>query len=226
MTVRAGAIRAQGVAVPVCLAALFAAGPAAAVNIDTGNPDVRLDWDTTVRLSAAWRLQDPDTAVAGDISTAQVNTNDGDLNFDKGLVSERVDLLSAINLNYKRIYGLRVSGQGWYDEVYQRGTDNPGGQGINASDTPADEFVKAARDLQGQHAELMDAFAYGTFTPGGKRVNVKLGRFTQLYGESLFFGTNGVAAAQASLDLAKALSVPNPQFKEVARPVAQASVQA
>jgi hypothetical protein len=62
-----------------------------------------------------------------------------------------------------------------------------------------------------------------TSRPVTLAVNVKAGRFTQLYGESLFFGSNGIAGAQTPLDLIKALSVPNSQFKEIARPVGQVS---
>lgn len=59
----------------------------------------------------------------------------------------------------------------------------------------------------------------------GKGLNLKAGRFTQLYGESLFFGSNGIAGSQTPLDLARALAVPNSQFKEVARPVGQVAAQ-
>ena len=36
------------------------------------------------------------------------------MNFDKGLISNRVDILSAFDLSYKRKYGFRVSGAAWY----------------------------------------------------------------------------------------------------------------
>jgi len=220
---RSDATRLRRATIPMMALAMFASGTASAVEIQTGNPDLSVSLDTSIKLSTAWRLKNADPAVAGDPTTAQVNTNDGDLNFDKGLVSARADLLTALNVKYMRAHGLRISGQGWYDTVYHDDTDNPGDQGVNASDTPADTFLSETKKLHGEKFELMDAFVYGNFAPGGKRLGLRAGRFTQLYGESLFFGGNGVAGAQTPLDLAKALSVPNAQFKEVARPIGQVS---
>lgn len=225
MRLRSTGCMARVAIAPMCVAALTASGVAVAFDIDIGSQDARLSWDNNVKYSAAWRLHDPTTTVAGDPTTAQVNTNDGDLNFDKGLISNRLDLLSAIDFRYRKMYGMRLSGQAWYDTVYHSDTDNPGNQGINQISSPADEFVNDTEKLHGGRAELMDAFVYGNFVMGDKRLNVKGGRFTQLYGESLFFGSNAVAAAQTPLDLTKALSVPNAQFKEVARPAGQVSAQ-
>jgi hypothetical protein len=52
-----------------------------------------------------------------------------------------------------------------------------------------------------------------------------MGRHTLLYGESLYFGSNGIAGGQAPMDVIKAQSVPNTQFKELARPIQQLSGQ-
>ncbi|MBK5002414.1 DUF1302 domain-containing protein [Pseudomonas sp. S31] len=201
---------------------------APAMPIDTGNPDLSLSWDNTFKYSAAWRVRGADGAVADDSSGVQANTNDGDLNFDKGLISNRLDLLSELDLRYQRRYGLRLSGAAWYDDVYNKSNDNPGGLGgalVNSTSVRYDEFTRDTEKLHGRKAELLDAFIYGGFDVSDMSLNLKAGRFTQLYGESLFFGSNGIAAAQTSLDLIKALSVPNSQFKEILRPVGQISAQ-
>lgn len=214
-------------AVAGAVAGLSAGAPAFAFQIDSGNPDVRMSWDNTVKYSAAWRVKDVDSDIA-DSSTngPQVNTNDGDQNFDRGLISNRLDLLSEFDVRYKRNYGLRLSGAAWYDDVYNKSNDNPGPAGlVNSLSADYDEFTNDTEKLHGRKAELLDAFVYGSFTPGDMNLNAKAGRFTQLYGESLFFGSNGIAAAQTSLDLIKALSVPNSQFKEILRPVGQIAGQ-
>jgi hypothetical protein len=54
---------------------------------------------------------------------------------------------------------------------------------------------------------------------------VRLGRHTLLWGESLFFGANGIAGGQAPLDLIKLLSVPSSTFKEIALPTGKLSGQ-
>lgn len=215
-------------AVAGAIAGLSATAPAFAFQIDSGNPDLRMSWDNTVKYSAAWRVKNADSDIADNSIGPQANTNDGDLNFDKGLISNRLDLLSEFDLRYQRNYGLRLSGAAWYDDVYNKSNDNPGALGgalVNSRSVAYDKFTDDTEKLHGRKAELLDAFVYGSFAPGDMNLNAKAGRFTQLYGESLFFGSNGIAAAQTSLDLIKALSVPNSQFKEILRPVGQVSGQ-
>lgn len=207
---------------------IVGANSASAMNIDVGNRDIRLSWNSTAKYSAAWRLKDPDPEIANDSPGLQANTNDGDLNFDKGLISNRVDLLTEFNFDYKRRYGFRLSGAAWYDDVYNNKHDNPGDLGgalYNPRSVDTDEFTDDTKELHGRDAEILDAFVFGNVYLGQKSLNVKAGRFTQLYGQSLFFGSNGIAAAQTSLDLVKALSVPNSKFQEILRPVNQVSAQ-
>lgn len=220
--------RPGGMPLAVVVAAMLASGGAAAFQIDTGNPDLTVSWDNTLKYSAAWRVRSVDGAVADNSLGPQANTNDGDLNFGKGLISNRLDLLSELEFRYRKDFGFRVSGAAWYDDVYSRRNDNPGALGgalVNSRSVGYDEFTRDTARLHGRKAELMDFFGYANLTPGDLNVNVKGGRFTQLYGESLFFGNNGIAGAQTPLDLVKALSVPNSQFKEIARPVGQVSTQ-
>ncbi len=210
------------------LGSLFASGGVYAVQIDSGNSDSKISWDNTIKYSAAWRVRSPDASVADSSIGSQANTNDGDLNFGKGLISNRLDLLSEFEFRYKRDFGFRMSGAAWYDDVYNHSNDNPGALGgalVNSRSAGYNEFTQATERLHGKQAELLDIFGYANFAPGNVNVNVKGGRFTQLYGESLFFGSNGIAGAQTPLDLIKALSVPNSQFKEIARPVGQLSTQ-
>ncbi|MBL3556349.1 MULTISPECIES: DUF1302 domain-containing protein [Marinobacter] len=212
----------------VAIAGLALCNGASAMTIDTGNRDIRMSWANTLKYSAAWRVEDQDASVADNSIGVQANTNDGDLNFDKGLISNRLDVLSELNFTYKRKYGFRLSGAAWYDSVYNTSHDNPGALGgalYNPRSADTDEFTEDTEELHGRDAELLDAFVFGNFHLGRQSINAKAGRFTQLYGESLFFGSNGVAAAQTSLDLVKALSVPNSRFQEILRPVNQISAQ-
>lgn len=212
----------------VAIASLALCNGASAMTIDTGNRDIRMSWANTLKYSAAWRVEDQDASVADNSIGVQANTNDGDLNFDKGLISNRLDVLSELNFTYKRKYGFRLSGAAWYDSVYNTSHDNPGALGgalYNPRSADTDEFTEDTEELHGRDAELLDAFVFGNFYLGRQSLNAKAGRFTQLYGESLFFGSNGVAAAQTSLDLVKALSVPNSRFQEILRPVNQISAQ-
>ncbi|KAF1711554.1 hypothetical protein CSC70_06180 [Pseudoxanthomonas kalamensis DSM 18571] len=217
----------SGVLAVACASAL-AATPAIASQITTSNPDLQITWDNTIKYSAGWRVEESDPGVADNTIGVQANTNDGDLNFDRGLISNRLDILTEFDLRYRRNFGFRITGAAWYDSVYHQSNDNPaelGGALVNSRSVGPREFTEATKKLHGEKAELLDAFVYGNFSAGDASINLKAGRFTQLYGESLFFGSNGIAAAQTTLDLVKALSVPNSQFKEIMRPVGQISTQ-
>ena len=77
----------------LALAAACAASAtgATAAEFDTGNPDLSLRWDNTLKYSAAWRVKGRDAALLG-----RPNTDDANQNFDKGLVSNRVDWLTEV----------------------------------------------------------------------------------------------------------------------------------
>lgn len=206
----------------VTMAVVFVACPVTAMELDTGTPDVKMRWDNTVKYSAGYRLHDPDPALSSDPSVA--NLNDGDSNFRRGPISNRLDLLSEFETTY-RTFGLRLSGAAWYDTVYNQHNDNTTGP-VNSTEV-ADQtsFTPYTRKVHGRKAELLDAFVSGRFDLGGRSATVRLGQHTVQWGETLFFGDNGIAGAMSPVDIAKALSVPNLRFQEILRPVPQVSGQ-
>ncbi len=195
----------------------FSARSARATELDTGNPDLHLRWDNTIKYSAGARLKESSPTLLAD-----VNLDDGDRNFDRGLITNRIDLLSELDLSTKN-FGLRVSGAAWYDSVYNRANDNTSPFTNNAVSVRTNEFTEATRNLHGRRAEILDAFVFGKGEIGGKSGTLRFGRHTLIYGESLFFGANGIANAQGPVDVVKLLSVPGSQFKEILRPVEQIS---
>jgi hypothetical protein len=202
--------------------ALLTLGEAGAADIDTGNPELKLRWDNTIKYSAAFRLKDRLAGLADGPNAA--NGDDGDRNFGKGLISNRLDLLSEADLTYRN-FGARVSGAAWYDSVYNRRTDNDSPYTYNALSVPNTEFTDAARRLHGRKAELLEAFVFANGQVGTVPVTVRAGRHALVYGETLFYGINGIAAAQQPVDVLKGQSVPNTPFKELIRPVGQVSGQ-
>jgi hypothetical protein len=219
----------------VALAAALAAGAAQAVGIDLGESDWSLRFDNSVKAGLMARTKNADPAlvdsfrllVPGVPASAfpqALNFNAGDDNFRKrGLVSERLDLLSEFDAVYRKDYGLRLSAAAWYDAAYRGKTDAT--DPVNGQ-TPGNEFPEHTRKLAGRKAELLDAFVFGGFDLGdGRKLNARLGRHALQYGESLFFGDNGIARAQGPIDILKLLGSPNAQFKEIIRPVPQLSAQ-
>lgn len=209
--------------------AALTAASAQAVDLDTGNPDLAVRFDNTLKASTIYRLHDADASLLNAFnpngSPQALNFNAGNQNFrNAGVVSQRVDLLSELDLVYKRDFGVRVSGAAWYDRVYHRDTDAANDPTLGQQ--PYNRFQSYTRKIAGEKAEILDAFVFGGVTlDGGGKISARLGRHALVYGESLFFGDNAIAAAQSPTDIAKLQASPNAQFKEIVRPVPQLSAQ-
>lgn len=221
-------------------AAACAAVPAAhAFTIDTGDADLKVRLDLTPKLSSAYRLKDPSPALSRvDVAAdpGVVNEDDGNHNFRKGVVSQRADLLAEFDVSTPN-YGARLSGTGWYDRVYLKRNDYEGtplyaggaplGPVVNTANNDfgqdGNEFNAATRRQHGRGGELLDAFVFAKADLGDMKGTLRAGKHTLQWGESLFFGQNGIANAQGPVDIAKIVSVPNWQFKEVLLPVEQVS---
>jgi hypothetical protein len=194
-----------------------------AFEIETGHPDLKLHWDTTVKYTTAFRLKSQSPALIDDRPTT-INQDDGDRNFARGLISNRLDVLTEADLLYRN-FGARMSAAGWYDTVYNRSNDNHSPATANQISVPFNEFTNATRRVNGRQVELLDAFVFGSGDVGDAKASFRAGRHTIIWGESLFFGGNGIAGSQAPVDVIKLISVPNSQFKETIRPTGQVSGQ-
>ncbi len=208
----------------VLLASLYMASAVCAFEIPTGKKNLSVHWDNTIKYSTAYRLEDQSDTLISDI-----NQDDGDRNFDKGFISNRVDLLSELDIVLKQGLldktGLRITGAAWYDTVYNTENNNDSAATANHLSRSHDEFTDDTQDLHGRDCELLDAFLFTSQGVGdGSRVQVRVGRFAQYWGETLFYGANGIAGGMAPVDVVKALSVPGSQFKEIIRPTGQASL--
>ncbi len=121
--------------------------------------------------------------------------------------------------------GVRGSMAAWGDANYNKRTANNSPQTYNAVSSDYLHFPGGTKDLEFQNAELLDAFLFGKKDLGGRTLSFRAGQFAQTWGESLFFGNNGIAGGMSPIDVLKLLSVPNSQFKEIIRPVPQVSAQ-
>lgn len=187
-----------------------------AFEITKGDSEFRLSLNNTLKYSTAFRLKNASSTL-----TSSPNQDDGNNNFNKGLVSNRFDLLTELDGVYKN-FGFRVSGATWYDDVYHRSTDN---QSNTSNNTSANEFSSHTKKIMGGDVDLLDALVYANFpVVDGMEGTVRVGRHTLLWGESLFFGANGIAGGQAPRDIIKLSSVPNSQTKETAIPTGKISL--
>jgi hypothetical protein len=207
------------------VAVLGVGGSAGAFEIQTGNSDLEIHWDNSFRYTLGQRLKGQNRDIIN-----SPNNDDGDRNFDVGIVSNRIDLLTELDTVYKKNYGVRLSAAGWYDLRYHQHLDNtsptsnhtvngfPGAVGLSS-------YTK--RHFAGPDAELLDAFAFGKFDAADVPVSARVGRHTVYWGESVlpFAGAHGISYGQSPIDLGKALAQPGVELKEIFRPLNQVSLQ-
>lgn len=181
---------------------------------------VTMDMDVTLKYSAAVRVQDRD-----DDLLADVNGDDGNQSFDKGdLINNRFSALVDIDINRDNI-GFFLRPRAFYDFAYDGG---------NANDSPAthnngplyggpltsgNEFSDQTRDTHRDTAEILDAYAYGTFDLGERDLVIRVGRQVVSWGESAFIA-NGISSAQSHVDATQA-NTPGMELKELFLPSGQ-----
>jgi hypothetical protein len=198
------------------VAGLYGAAPLGAAELYKEG-DIEIRWDNTLRYTAAFRLRGHDSDLLAD-----PNADDGDRNFTPGPISDRVDLLSELDISKGKL-GFEASAAAWYDTIYNGRNDNNSPGTFNPDTAPHNEFTHSVQTLMGRDAELLNAFVYDSFDIAGMPFSFRLGRYTLLWGESLFFPNNGIAAGQAPIDEIKEFSLPTAEAKELFMPVGQVS---
>jgi hypothetical protein len=213
----------------MAMAAIAVSSNASAMDIDSGNPDTTIRFDNSVRYNLGVRAQQRNPEA--------YNTTDydeSDSKFSRGrIVTNRVDLLSELDVVYKKRYGARVSGSAWYDHAYRNTTVEPNpaftvpGLGSLSSAYPNNEYTSyVKRWNRGVSGEILDAFVFGGFDVGTVPVDFKIGRHNVYWGESLFSFVHGVSTSQGPVDVRKAYTNPGVEAKELFLPLTQISGQA
>jgi len=213
-------------AIAVLLFAFSLPAQVLAFEIDSGNPDLKLRWENTLRYTVADRVKKQNPHIL-----ASPNNDDGDRNFKMGIVENRLDVLSEFDLIYKRLHGFRVSGAGWYDDAYRGQLDGSSLATSNHLDENGQPALGlssyAKRFYRGPSGEILDAFVFTGFDVGAIPVNVKVGRVTLFWGEGLLLGgiIHGISYGQSSIDAQKAFAMPGTEAKELFRPRGQVNIQ-
>lgn len=217
----------QALSASVLVLCALGAGNARAIEIDTGNPDLQLRFDNTFRYNLGKRIDDQKQAIL-----KNPNNDDGDRNFKKNsIVANRIDILSESDLVYKQKYGARVSAALWYDDAYAGSLDGDNtatSNHLNGDGRPAQGLSRYAnRYYEGPSGEILDAFVFGSFNLGDSPLQMRAGRHTVNWGESLLGSgaIHGISYGQAPLDQGKALALPGIEAKELYIPRTQLSTQ-
>ena len=173
--------------------------------VEFGSGELQGSFDTTLSHGLTFRVADRDAELAD-----SVNDNDGNLNYDKGLVSNTSKFTSDLELNYAN-FGAFVRASGFYDFENENGSRER---------TPLSE---EAKDLVGKDVELLDAYVTGAFEAGAAGLDVRLGKHVINWGESTFI-QNGINSFNA-FDVSR-LRTPGAELREALEPVAMASFAA
>ena len=161
--------------------------------LEFGSGEVEASLDTTVSYGATFRVADRDPEL-----TADVNGNDGDLNYKTGIVSNAFKFTSEFDLGYGD-FGLFVRGSGFFDFENESGTRER---------TP---LSAKAKRMVGKDIELLDAYATGTFDLGEVTADLRAGKHVLNWGESTFI--QGGVNAINPFDVSK-LRVPGAELRE------------
>ena len=180
------------------------AGPSHSFTFSSGELEGSLD--TTVSYGTRWRVEDRDQAIIGRANggTAySVNGDDGNLNYDKGLVSNVIKITPELELRYRN-YGAFVRGTYFYDFE------------VMGNDTARTPLSQDALDEVGEKGELLDAYVWGSWNVGDKPLDVRLGNQVINWGESTFIqgGMNSINPVNVNN-----LRVPGAELREALKPV-------
>lgn len=192
---------------------LLVAAHAQAVEFSFADNEITGSIDSTVSYGQLWRVQGQDK------TNNDINTNDGNRNFDTGLVSEVFKITSDMEVTYQN-YGAFVRGTAFYDtQIMDKRNDyydanNPVQPSQNF---PRDNsFTYETRHKAGRNAQILDAYIYGNWDVMDKPVSARVGRQVFNWGEGLFY--RGGVNTTNPVDAAK-FRLPGSEVKEVLVPV-------
>lgn len=192
--------------------ALLVAGSAQAVEVSLLDDQVSGSLDTTLSYGSVWR-------VSGRDDVSDINTDDGNRNFDTGQVSEVFKVTSELLLNYQN-YGAFVRGTAAYDtQIKDKHNDyysTTGGVERPSQTYPNDnQFTQDTRDAA-SNAEILDAYVFGNWDVFDRPLSARAGNQVFNWGEGVFY--RGGINTSNPLDAAK-FHIPGSELKEVLVPL-------
>jgi hypothetical protein len=206
--------------------ALLAAGavgfaPSAKAHTFNTSPDWDVELDTNIAYSLGMRAQGQNPMIA---NNPFQQGNEFKFPHAGDIVTNRVDIGSELIATYQNDYGIDVSVDGWKDFAYNGGVPgNPSMGGLLRSN-PDGHYSSYTFDNYNLGGELENAFIFGNFTPDNIPVSVKIGRFTEYWGNALFSGFQAISYGQNPIDIIKAVDAPGTEVKDLFLPRGQVSV--
>ena len=201
----------QSTQMPLWLLVLLlgSAQSVSAIEFESESGDIAGSLDTTLSFGSMWRVQGADqTIYQGDSEPTHddVNTNDGNRAFKKGLVSQVYKISTELEVAWQDTYGFFLRGSAFYDSVLM-GKDN---NWLNANSTAVaagyanqintypygNGWASAVKNGQGKDIEIKDAYVFAETELGEMPVDLRFGRHVMNWGEGLFY-RDGVNTSNA-----------------------------
>ena len=167
--------------------------------IEFGDGDLEGSLDTTISHGMTFRVAKREAELADG-----ANSNDGNLNYDRGLVSNASKFTTDLDIGIGG-FGAFLRTTGFIDY------ENQNRASLN----------DAAKDHVGRDVEVLDAYVAAAFDAGDAAVDVRLGKHVLNWGESTFI-PNGVNAINP-FDVSK-LRLPGSELREALLPVGLVSL--
>lgn len=197
----------------VGLLPLLVAAHVQAVEFSFADNEISGSIDSTVSYGQLWRVQGQDK------TNNDINTNDGNRNFNTGLVSEVFKITTDMEVTYQN-YGAFVRGTAFYDTQIMDKRNNYYDTSLAyqpSQNVPKDDsFTRGTRHSAGRNAEILDAYVYGNWDVADMPVGVRFGKQVFNWGEGLFY--RGGVNTTNPVDAGK-FRLPGAEIKEVLVPV-------
>ncbi|WP_324709974.1 DUF1302 domain-containing protein [Pseudomonas citronellolis] len=194
---------------------LLLVAQAQAVEFGFADNQVKGSLDSTLSYGAMWRVQGRDSS-----NVADINADDGNRSFDKGLASQVFKITSDLSASYRN-YGLFLRGTAYYDtQIMDKRNDylgtTDGVERPSQAFPQDDHFTRDTRHVSGRKAELLDAYLSGDWDIAEHPLTGRVGRQVLNWGESTFYrgGINTINPVDASR-----FHLPGSELKEVLVPV-------
>lgn len=163
--------------------------------------------DTTFSYGQSYRVQSRDSDLIGVLNGGKafsVNGDDGNLNYDTGMISSTLKFTTELELNYKN-FGAFVRGTGFKDF-----------KNDEATDPVRTRLSEKALELVGEDMKLLDAYVRASFDIGTMPLEIRAGKQVISWGESTFI-QNSINVINP-VDVTK-LRQPGSELKEALLPV-------
>lgn len=199
-----------GASLIALVAPALLATPATAFDFTVGN--VEGSFDTTFTYGMSFRVSDRDRDLVGINNGGNrfsINGDDGNLNYDTGLVSHSVRGTHELLLDYDG-FGIFTRATYFYD------FENANGDNTEFKDLPDDSVQRVGKDFN-----LLDAYVFGGFDVGDVPVDFRLGDQVISWGESTFI-QNGINTINP-IDV-NAIRIPGSEVRDALIPVTLANV--